>query len=169
MHKHPVKPAVEIRAARAEDHDAIWQIFHEVVQAGDAFAFPSDTPRAEALDLWVAQPHATYVAEQQGRVVGSYFIKPNQPGRGAHVCNAGYMVGGEARRTGVGRAMCRHSLDEARRLGYQAMQFNMVVSTNLGALSLWQDLGFDVVGILPRAFDHAEHGLVDAYILYQEL
>jgi L-amino acid N-acyltransferase YncA len=160
---------ITIRAASQQDDNALWAIFHEVVREGDTYAFAPDTSRAEALRIWTEVPRATYVAEAEGKVVGTYFLKTNQPGLGAHVCNAGYMVRAAARGLGVGQAMCAHSLDEARRLGYRAMQFNLVVSTNTGAVRLWQKMGFEIVGTLPRAFRHARLGFVDAYVMYQWL
>src|SRR5688572_8797294 len=160
---------IEIRPSTAADEGAIWAIFHEVVASGDAFAFSPETPRQQALELWMSPEHATYVALVDGHVVGSYFLTPNQPGLGAHVCNAGYMVARRARGQGLGRAMGEHSLAEARRLGYRAMQFNMVVSTNTHAVSLWKSLGFHVVGALPGAFRHAQHGFVDALVMYRSL
>lgn len=160
---------LHIRPARPEDDEAIWQIFHEVIQGGDTFAFHPDTSREEGLRAWTVLPRATFVAESDGRVVGSYFVKDNQPGLGSHVCNAGYMVAGSARGLGVGRAMCAHSLDEARRLGYTAMQYNIVVSTNTSAVSLWQAMGFAIVGTLPGAFRHRQLGRVDAFVMFRQL
>ena len=157
---HPIRPG---------DRDTVWQIFHEVVARGDTYAYDPATTRDEALRLWVEVPRATYVAEVESKVLGTYYLKTNQPGLGAHVCNAGYMVAGRARGRGIGRAMAEHSLDEARRLGYRAMQYNFVASTNEGAIRLWKRLGFDVVGTLPDAFCHAEQGYVDALVMYQQL
>ena len=99
--------------------------------------------------------------------MGTYYIKANQPGLGSHVCNCGYMVCADARGKGIGRAMCEHSLVEARKLGFKAMQYNLVVSTNRGAIKLWQDLGFDIIGTLPGAFEHRHKGFVDAFVMYQ--
>lgn len=158
-----------IRPAEARDREAIWQIFRDVVAAGTTYAYPADTPRAEALRLWMEAPRACYVAEREGQVRGTYYLKTNQPGRGAHVCNAGYMVHADARRQGLGRTMCAHSLDEARRLGYAAMQYNLVVATNEAAIHLWKEMGFEIVGTLPEAFDHAEQGRVDAHVMYRLL
>jgi ribosomal protein S18 acetylase RimI-like enzyme len=111
----------------------------------------------------------TYVALDQGKIVGTYHIKPNHPALGAHVCNVGYMVSSNARSRGIGRAMCEHSQIEARKLGFRAMQFNLVVTTNTGAIKLWQDLGFSIVGTLPKAFRHKKRGLVDAFVMYKLL
>ena len=158
-----------VREASAEDEDAIWSIFAQVVAAGDTYPFAPDTDREEALRLWLELPRATYVAEVEGVVVGTYYIRDNQPGLGSHVCNCGYMVDSSARGRGVGWAMGLHSLARARRLGYRAMQFNLVVATNEPSLALWQKLGFEIVGTLPGAFDHAELGLVDAHVMYRFL
>ena len=158
-----------IRSAEARDREAIWQIFRDVVAEGTTYAYPPDTSRAEALRLWMEAPRACYVAEREGQVRGTYYLKENQPGRGAHVCNAGYMVHADARRQGLGRAMCAHSLDEARRMGFAAMQYNLVVATNEAAIQLWKDMGFEIIGTLPQAFDHAERGRVDAHVMYRQL
>lgn len=158
-----------IREVEPRDHDAVWQIFHEIVSRGTTYAYVPDTGKEEALRLWIEKSRVCYVAEREGQIVGTYYIKTNQPGRGSHVCNAGYMVGSGARGEGIGRAMCGHSLKEARRLGYEAMQFNLVVATNRTAIRLWKDMGFEIVGTLPKAFDHAEEGLVDAYVMYRML
>jgi ribosomal protein S18 acetylase RimI-like enzyme len=158
-----------IRKAEKSDIDDIWAILHEIVSKGDTYAFPPETSGEEALEIWMERPNATYVAELDGRVFGTYFIKPNQPGLGAHVCNCGYMVTEAARGQGVGTAMCLHSQVEARRMGFLAMQFNFVVSTNTGALRLWEKLGFNIVGTLPKAFNHKRFGLVDAHVMFKWL
>ena len=160
---------IEIRTANPGDDDAIWAIFQEVVASGDTFPFSPDTPRQHALEFWMHPQNATYVAVVDRQIVGSYYLKPNQPGLGAHVCNAGYMVARRVRGQGLGRAMGEHSLAEARRLGYRAMQFNIVVTTNAPAVTLWKSLGFQVVGTLPDAFRHSEYGLVDALVMYRSL
>lgn len=160
---------LNIRPATADDADAIWAILHEVIQGGDTFAYEPEMPREAGLRSWMEAPRATYVAEHGGVVVGSYFLKDNQPGLGSHVCNAGYMVAGSARGLGVGRAMCAHSFGEARRLGYTAMQYNIVVATNTGAVALWQSMGFAIVGTLPQAFRHRKLGPVDAYVMHRFL
>ena len=156
-----------IRPAGDEDRDAIWNIFHDVVAAGDTYVFDPNTSRAEALAYWFRPDTNTYVAEQDRQVIGSYVLKANQPGLGAHIANAGYMVATSARGLGVGRKMGEHSLVEARRLGFRAMQFNFVVSTNESAVHLWQELGFKIVGTLPGAFRHAQKGFVDVYVMFR--
>ena len=158
-----------IREARLADFDAIWPIFRAVVERGDTYAFRSDTTRAEAERLWMDAPRLTFVHEHDGRILGTYYLKTNQAGPGDHVCNCGYMVSETARGQGLATAMCEHSQAVARELGYRAMQFNFVASSNAGAVRLWEKLGFDIVGTLPGAFRHPEQGFVDAYVMYKWL
>ena len=160
---------MNIRLATDLDREAVWKIFQATIAPGDSFVYDPNTPREEAMAYWFAPGTRTYVAEKKGRVVGSYILRPNRPGLGNHVSNAGFMVDPNARRLGVGRAMGEHALNEARRLGYRAMQFNFVISTNESALRLWQSLGFKIVGTLPGAFRHARKGFVDAYIMFRSL
>lgn len=158
-----------IRRAEAADFGEIWPILSEVFSRGDTYSFSPDTSEQEGFRIWMEMPLATYVAMDNGRIAGTYFLKPNQPGLGSHVCNAGYAVSSAARGRGIGRAMCEHSLNEARALGFKAMQFNFVVATNKTAVELWQKCGFTIAGTLPKAFAHKEQGLVDAYVMYQWL
>lgn len=160
---------VTIRKAEESDFDAIWRIFREVVRRGDTYTFDPETTKEQAHSIWMSGGQAAYVACEDGRVVGTYILKPNQPGLGSHVANAGYMVGVDGRGRGVGSAMCEHSLEEARRMGFRAMQFNIVVSTNESAVALWKKFGFSIVGTLPQAYRHRELGLVDAYVMHRFL
>ena len=148
----------------------VWQLIEPVFRAGETYAFSPDISESEARKVWLEVPTATYIAkDDEGNAVGTYFIKPNQPGLGAHVCNCGYIVSENARGKGVASLMCEHSQSEARRLGFRAMQYNLVVTTNEGAVRLWQKLGFAIVGRLPRAFKHARLGYVDALVMYKQL
>jgi L-amino acid N-acyltransferase YncA len=160
---------MKIRAAAESDRAAIWKIFHEVVAAGDTYAIDPDMSREEALTYWFSADTRTYVADSTVGVAGTYILRPNQSGGGSHVANAAFMVAPEARGQGIGRAMGEHCLSEARRLGFRAMQFNFVVSTNESAVRLWQQLGFKIVGILPGAFCHPKKGYVDVYVMYCSL
>jgi L-amino acid N-acyltransferase YncA len=161
---------MKIRPATDMDRDCIWKIFHEVVARGDTYALDPNTSRADALAYWFARGTHTYVTEQsEGKIAGTYILRPNQSGGGSHVANAGFMVSASAREQGVGRAMAEHCLSEACRLGFRAMQFNYVISTNVAAIRLWQDLGFEIVGTLPDAFHHAGKGFVDVYVMYRSL
>lgn len=163
------QPPIDIRPARPDDWPGIWHIFHQVVAAGDSYPYAPDTSEDDARRSWLEQPRGCYVAEEDGRIVGTYYLKANQPGLGNHVANAGYMVDPEARGRGIGRKLCRHSEVEAQGLGFRALQFNLVVVTNEAAVHLWRDLGFSEVGLLPRAFRHSREGLVDALVMYKWL
>ena len=160
---------LNIRAAIEPDRDAIWEIFHAVVASGDTYAFDPRISREDALAYWFREDTHTYVAAQDRHVVGTSILRPNQPGSGSHVANAAFMVAPTARGQGIGRAMSEHCLSEARRLGFRAMQFNFVVSTNESAIRLWQQLGFKIVGTLPGAFRHPEKGYVDVYVMFRSL
>lgn len=159
-----------VRDYTSGDWPALWAIMQPVFRAGETYAFDPAITEAEAQRVWVEVPAATYVAvDAAGTLLGTYYIKPNQPGLGAHVCNCGYIVAAAARGQGIASRLCEHSQDEARRLGFRAMQFNLVVSTNSGAVRLWQQLGFPIVGTLPGAFNHPRLGYVDAYVMYKQL
>ncbi len=158
-----------IRPATDADFEDIWEIFHQVVTKGDTFAYSPASTREEFRAAWMGPAHKPYVAEIEGAVAGSYFIRPNQPGLGDHVANAGYMVHAAHGGHGIGKAMCQHSLAEARKLGFKAMQFNFVVSTNENAVILWKNMGFRIVGTLPGAFRHAQWGPVNVYVMFREL
>jgi L-amino acid N-acyltransferase YncA len=160
---------VEIRLATEADRDAIWEIFHDVIAPGDTYAFDPQMSRQDAVAYWFRSDTHTYVAEQDRHVVGTYILRPNQSGGGSHVANAAFMVALKARGRRIGRAMGEHCLREARRLGFRAMQFNFVVSTNEGAIRLWKQLGFEIVGTLPGAFRDPEKGYVDVYIMFRSL
>jgi L-amino acid N-acyltransferase YncA len=183
---------MKIRPAADADRDAIWNIFREIVAAGDTYALDPTVSREDALAYWFAPATHTFVAEIDREsvakadsfpgtaspsatanpnylTVGTYILRPNQSGGGSHVANAAFMIPTSARGQGIGRAMAEHCLSEAHRLGFRAMQFNYVISTNIAAIRLWQDLGFEIVGTLPDAFRHPDKGFVDVYIMYRSL
>ena len=183
---------MKIRPAIDADREAIWNILHEVVAAGDTYALDPNISREDAMAYWFAPATHTYVAEIEGEsvgeaasfpatptssptvnpnpvIAGTYILRPNQSGGGSHVANAGFVVSARARGRGIGRAMAQHCLSEARQLGFRAMQFNYVISTNTAAIHLWQDLGFAIVGTLAKAFRHPEKGYVDVYVMYRAL
>ena len=160
---------MNIREATENDFDAIWPIFNEIVSAGETYAYPPETTKAEAFQLWMRLPRRTYVVENNNKILGTYYIKTNQGGPGSHVCNCGYMVSSKARGKGLATAMCEHSKKTARELGYKAMQFNFVASSNEGAIRLWRKLGFETVGRLPKAFNHTVQGYIDALVMYKWL
>lgn len=158
-----------IRPARPEDAGAIWSILEPTIRAGETYTLDPQMSEADALAYWLGADRDTFVAEDDGSIVGTYFIRPNQAGGGAHVCNCGYMTSNAATGRGIARLMCQHSLDYARARGYRAMQFNFVVSTNERAVRLWESLGFETVGRLPLAFKHPTRGYVDALVMFQTL
>ncbi len=160
---------MNIREATDTDFDAIWAIFEPIVRLGTTYAYPVSTTKDEARRLWMDTPRKTFVAEVDSQILGTYFIKTNQAGPGAHVCNCGYMVGEAARGKGLATAMCEHSLTVAKTLGYRAMQYNFVASTNEGAVRLWEKHGFEIVGTLPGAFNHPDDGYVDAHVMFRSL
>ncbi len=159
----------EIRKATPDDHDAIWDIIKDVIATGDTYVFSPTSSKEKMLAYWCAPGAHTYIALINDRVAGTFIIKDNQPDLGSHIANAGYMVSPLAAGQGIGKAMAEFSLQEAKRLGYKALQYNIVVKSNERAVKLWQHLGFSVIGEIPEAFNHRVHGLTNAYIMYRKL
>lgn len=162
---------VMIRPFEPPDWEQVWAILEPVFRAGETYAFPRDMSAERARIAWTTESRTPFVAldEGSGRIVGTYFVKPNFEGPGSHVCNCGYVVSEHARGRGVASLMCEHSQREAASRGYRAMQFNLVVSTNEAAVRLWKNLGFEIVGTVPEAFHHPRLGYVDAYVMYKRL
>ena len=158
-----------IRAAGGHDADAIWAILEPVVRGGETYTLPRDMTRQDALCYWLSPAHHVFVAGTDGEILGTYYLRANQQGGGAHVANCGYMTHPAATGKGIASAMCSHSLEFARTRGFLAMQFNFVVSTNERAVRLWQRHGFEIVGRLPGAFKHPRLGYVDALVMYRRL
>ncbi len=162
-------PCMLIRKAEITDARAIAAIILPTIREGATYSLDPDLSEADALAYWMGTDKETFVAEDEGEVVGTYYMRPNQGGGGRHVCNCGYMTSAAAVGRGVASRMCEHSLSHARERKYRAMQFNFVVSTNEGAIRLWQRMGFEIVGRLPDAFQHPSRGFVDALVLFQTL
>jgi len=160
---------IELRKATDDDKPAIWQIIKAVIAGGDTYVYPPDSPESEMMAYWFTPEKHNYVGILDNEVVGAFWLKANQPGLGSHVANAAYMVSPEAHGKGIGRQMALWSLDEARRLGFKAMQFNFVVKSNEVAVRLWQSIGFEIIGEIPDAFDHYREGFTNAYIMYRKL
>lgn len=160
---------MNIRAAAAADDDAIWRILEPTFRAGETYPIPRDISRTDALAYWHAPGHGVFVAEEAGTILGTYYLRANNRGGGAHVANCGYVVATGAFGRGIARAMCTHSLDQARQQSFTAMQFNFVIASNERAVRLWQGLGFIIVGRLPGAFHHPRLGIVDAYVMTRNL
>jgi L-amino acid N-acyltransferase YncA len=158
-----------IRPAEERDSDPIWSILEPMIRAGETYTLPRDLSREEALAYWFSGGHEVFVAEEDGAVLGTYYLRANQRGGGSHVANCGYVTASGAVGRGVARAMCEHSLERARRRGFRAMQFNFVVGSNERAVRLWKSFDFAIVGRLPGAFLHPRLGYVEAYVMYREL
>ncbi len=169
--KKPVKQAFTLDTARAEDFEAVKEIFLHVVDEGETYSYE----RAELTDQWIRDYWmknvvTTLVARlPDGKVAGVCAIRVNRTGRGKHIANASYIVHWEHRAMGIGHALGRESLKVAKAKGFLAMQFNYVVSTNVKAVALWQSLGFKIIGTMPAGYRHARHGLVDVYMMHRFL
>ena len=160
---------MQIKEATLTDASAILSIIMPVIRASETYALDPNLSEDEALAYWLGDNKTTFVAEDDGAILGTYYLRRNQTGGGAHVCNCGYITSSAATGRGVARAMCVHSIDRAQALGYRAMQFNFVVSTNERAVRLWEALGFEIVGRLPLAFNHPSRGYVDALVMHRSL
>jgi RimJ/RimL family protein N-acetyltransferase len=161
---------VDIRPIEEGDCPAAWAIIEPVFRAGETYGVPTDMTEDAAYEMWVEWATRAYVVlDERGRIVGTYFLKPNHGGPGAHVANCGYIVAESARGQGLATAMCCHSQQEACALGFRAMQYNLVVSTNAAAIRVWQAQGFTIAGTLPGAFQHPRHGEVDAFVMFKTL
>lgn len=160
---------MRIRAATSDDSASVWRIIGPVIRAGETYALDRGLSREAATAYWLGPDRETFVADADGEIVGTYYIRANQAGGGAHVCNCGYMTAAHAAGRGIARAMAAHSLDHAKARGFRAMQFNFVISSNTRAVRLWESLGFVIVGRLPAAFQHPESGYVDALVMHRTL
>ncbi|MBO3698187.1 GNAT family N-acetyltransferase [Roseivirga sp. E12] len=160
---------MQIRKATKDDHEAIWGITEQVIATCESLVFAPDTSRERMLAFWCNRKKHVYVAVINDKLVGTFFIADNQPGMGAHVANAGYMTDPSSEGQGIGYQMGEFSIQEARRLGYKSMQFNIVLKSNERAVRLWQRLGFEIVGEVPEIFDHPSKGLINGYVMWQRL
>ena len=174
MKQQPQKQQWSVVPATDADWQGIWSIFREVTATGDTYAYAADMPEAEARDMWMGKGKygtgaQAFVVKDGGKVVGTFSLRANHFGHGSHVANGAYMVGKDHRGQGIARALCAFSLEEAKRRGFKSMQFNYVVSTNTTAVELWQSMGFKIIGISPKSFNHSQLGYVDIYIMHRFL
>jgi ribosomal protein S18 acetylase RimI-like enzyme len=158
-----------IRRANLSDYEAIWEILQPIIRKGGTYVFSTERTKSEMMEYWMNKDKFTYVADYEGLILGTFYLKANQPDFGDHICNAGFMVSPEAQGKGMGRKLGEFALVEARRLGFRAMQFNFVIKTNQSAVKLWKSLGFHVIGEIPCAYRHPKLGEVPALIMYQRL
>jgi L-amino acid N-acyltransferase YncA len=160
---------LKIREFEEADREAVWDIIRKVIASGETYVFHPDSSREKMLAYWLAPDKQVYVATLENKVVGTFTLKPNQPDRGAHIANGSYMVSPDHGGKGVGTFMAKYSLEEAKRLGYLAMQFNIVIKSNENAVTLWKKVGFEIIGEIPNAFNHPRLGMTNAYIMYRAL
>jgi len=160
---------IEIRLATKTDQNAIWEILQPVIAAGETYPLPRQMNQSEAIGYWLAKNHTTFVAVLRNKIVGTYYLRPNNLGGGAHIANCGYITHPNARGQGVASTMCKHSLEQAKGFGFLAMQFNFVIASNKGAIKLWTNMGFHTLCSLPEVFDHPKLGLIDALIMFKPL
>lgn len=151
------------------DWPEVWAILKPVFRAGETYAYAPDIHEDAARNVWITAPKQTFVARNGSEILGTYYLKANQPGLGDHVCNCGYVVAASARGQGIAGKMCNHSQVAARNAGFHAMQYNLVAASNTGAVRLWQKMDFEIIGTLPQAFRHAKLGLTDAHVMYKIL
>lgn len=163
-------PSVAIRPTGEADRASVLHIARELVRSADTYAYDPDIDD-DALWAYWCPPFAGegFVAELDDAVVGMFVIRPNNPGPGSHVANASYAVRADVRGIGLGRQMGEASLRLAIDLGYRAMQFNTVVSTNASAVRLWRSLGFRIVGTVPDGFCLPDGRTVAHYVMHRSL
>ena len=162
-------PELNFRRVAHEEFALLWPVIQPVFAAGETYPYDPASTQEQAADIWCGPEKVTYICEREGKVLGTYYIRANQPGLGNHICNAGFIVAPAAAGQGIGRAMGEHALSEAKKLGYEAMQFNLVVEDNVASLKIWEKLGFEKIGKIPEAFRHTTKGKIGAYILYRKL
>jgi len=168
----PPSEGLVFAEAKPEHWPEIWTIFHAVVATGDTYPYPPETTEEEAFSIWMRldrDREATYTARMGEETVATAYVRANVAGLGDHVSNAGWMVAPDHQGRGIGRPFAEWVLERARDLGYTAMQFNSVVSTNTGAVALWESLGFEIVGTVPDAFRHATRGLTPVHVMHRRL
>ncbi|GMQ27861.1 GNAT family N-acetyltransferase [Algoriphagus confluentis] len=160
---------LEIRKATWADEESLWGVIQPIIRAGGTYVFAPDSSREKIMGYWLGEDKLTYIAWMNGERVGTFYLKANQPDLGDHICNAGFMVDPKQKGKGIGRFLGQFALNEAKSLGYQAMQYNFVISTNLSAVKLWKSLGFVIIGEIPEAYRHPEQGLVSALLFFKKL
>jgi len=160
---------VQISEITKDDFEVFWPVFKDIVSAQETYAFDPKINFENAYHLWCLAPLKSYVIKENDTILGSYYIRANAAGPSAHISNCGYMVNPQSRGKGIAGKLCLHSQQIAIELGFSAMQFNAVVSSNKIAIALWQKLGFDIIGTIPNAYNHRKLGFVDSFIMYKQL
>ena len=158
-----------VRLYESADEEAVWEIIRQVLAGGEAYVFYPDSSRDKMLSYWLAKDKKVFVVLSGETIVGTFTIKPNMPDRASHIANASYMTHPAHEGKGIGLFMANYSLEEAKRLGYTAMQFNIVIKSNERAVRLWKKVGFEIIGEIPDAFNHPRLGMTNAYVMYRKL
>lgn len=158
-----------IRKAKPTDRLNIWNIFHQIIQTGDTYAYSPGTTFKTFKKFWFAGNQLCFVLVDGKELFGSYVLRDNQPGLGSHIANASYIVSPAHQGKGIGKKLCAHSIKEAKKAGYLGIQFNIVVSTNKAAIHLWKKMGFEIIGTTPNGFKHQLLGYVNTYIMFRKL
>jgi GNAT superfamily N-acetyltransferase len=143
---------VEIRRFAPDDRDEFFTAFEHIVNDSEGFPLAPPLTRAAFDDYWFGHASTVWIVRLNGVLAGGYYVKANFIGRAAHIANAGYFLLAAHRGGGLGRRMVEHSLDEARRLGFDAMQFNLVFASN-PARRMYRELGFQEIGVIPAAVE----------------
>ncbi len=159
-----------VREFKSSDENSVLEIISSAFSKGDTYPYDPDLSKKEFAEIWFSSDKKVFVAEsEKAEILGTFYIKPNQPSLGSHICNAGFVVCDKSKGKGVGKAMAEFSLQKARELGYLAMQFNLVLADNTASLKIWENLGFSKIGLVPEAFKSKNGDFVDAYIIYKKL
>lgn len=160
---------LNVRLFEESDRDLVWEIISAVIKGGETYVFDPKSPKEKMMNYWLAPEKKVYVVLRNKDIVATFTIKANMPDRASHVANASYMVDPKHAGKGIGEFIGKYSLEEAKRLGYLAMQFNMVIKSNARAVNLWKKIGFEIIGEVPNAFRHPSQGMTNAYVMYKEL
>ena len=160
---------MEIREAKKEDRNQVWEIIQSVISTGNTYVFNPDSSKEEMIQYWFKPGTLTYVAVEEDEIIGTFIVTEHHPGLGSHIANASYMVKPEHRGKGIGRKLGVFSISLARDVGFLSLQFNLVVKTNTNAVKLWKEIGFEIIGEIPNAFDHQEFSVTNAYIMSRKL
>lgn len=140
-----------IRQYEYKDIKDMIRIWNEVVEAGIAFPQEEFLTEETGSSFFASQSY-TAVAEIDGKVKGLYILHPNNVGRCGHICNASYAVSSDARGKHIGEQLVTDCLKMGRELGFKVLQFNAVVESNIHARHLYERLGFQQLGTIPRGF-----------------
>lgn len=168
IHKQLAKRGLTLTPFSQEDESGLYEIFRDVVDSGSQFPYECSSVQ-EFYRQFFAPTSEVYVCRSATEVVGGFFVRSNFPGRSSHIANAAYMIKSFYRGQGIGTLLINASLEIAKAMGFQAMQFNMVLSQNGAATKLYQKLGFNIIGTIPEAIRNPDGSYQDGYVLHRKL